>query len=82
MTELDTNMLAILAFVINLIVVLSSVIWSVARIKSTADVLNEAVNGLKAVVETLRMTVDKLDDRTVKHAERIATLEGKTEDKE
>lgn len=62
-------------FVVAVISVVASAVWAVSRIDKTTAVLGQKVTGLGSAVEHLATAVEKIDDKTDDHANRITRLE-------
>lgn len=71
------GIIQVFSLVINMVVVLSGVVWTVGRIKGTTEVLNETIRNLSNAVTKLEQSVDKIEDSIGKHSERLAVLENK-----
>lgn len=66
---------AICAFVVQILGVVVAGVWVVAKIGGATAMLRQAIGALKESIDHLRSWLQIVDERTDGHAERIARME-------
>lgn len=69
------EVLIIAGFILEALVLLVGAVWAVARINTTALVLNTNLNHLTSTMKELHLLVKKMDDKLDNHETRITVLE-------
>ena len=69
--------IAVISLGIEVIIVIASVVWAVGKIKATTEVLAITINGLKAAIDKLDLSIEKIFTKQFEHENRITILEQK-----